>query len=243
MSSFLPIADLLGGVLFGLTSLFVGGRLLWLARRTGELPELLIGLAFAVAGFAGYLLGLVPDLMVVSETARAVLPYVSRALIATGSVLIAIATWRIFHAGSATTRTLVVIFAALLLFEVFPLALGTPERDFWFQRATRTLVLLPYLWMSVASLRLRQRLHKRWRVGLEEADPELARRLGLWGLGTGAVGGLFVTDQAIACLNFYTTTRVPEELFIAVWGIACAVCMWLAFFGKASAPAAPPEPA
>ena len=58
MSSFLQFANLLGGVLFALSSIVVGSRLLWLAHRTRELPELLIGMAFAVAGCIGYFMGI-----------------------------------------------------------------------------------------------------------------------------------------------------------------------------------------
>jgi hypothetical protein len=43
----------LGMLAFLLTSLAVGVRLLLLWRRTRELPELTIGLAFVLAGFAG----------------------------------------------------------------------------------------------------------------------------------------------------------------------------------------------
>ena len=135
MSTLLSYADLVGGVLFGLTSVVVGLRLLWLSRRTGELPELLIGLAFAVAGFAGYLLGILHLLIDLPATLETTLPYASRALIDTGSVLIAVATWRIFHAGSAPALAAVVGLAVLLVFDVFPLSLGSPDRDFLVERA------------------------------------------------------------------------------------------------------------
>ena len=234
MGTLLSYADLVGGVLFGLTSVVVGFRLLWLSRRTGELPELLIGLAFAVAGFAGYLLGILHLLVELPDTLETLLPYVSRALIDAGSVLIAVATWRIFHAGSARALAAVVGLSVLLVFDVFPLSLGSLDRDFLVERGFRLLAMLPYVWMTVASLRLRQQLLKRWRIGLGDPEPELARRLLLWGLGTVAVAGLFFTDQIVLSVHEYTAIRLPQELFVALWGTTCATCMWLAFFGRSA---------
>jgi hypothetical protein len=39
---------------FALASTVVGGRLLWVARRTREAPELAMGLAFVVSGAIGF---------------------------------------------------------------------------------------------------------------------------------------------------------------------------------------------
>ncbi len=235
MSSFLQVANLVGGVLFALTSIIVGVRLLWLARRTGELPELLIGLAFAVAGCIGYFLGIVQVFIELPETLERARPYASRALIAIGSVLIAVAIWKLFYVGKGWAPLSVLTLAVLLIFDVFPIDLGSSEPNFYFRRATQVLLLVPYVWMSLASLRFRKNLLRRWKIGLGDADPLLARRLRLWSYGTGAIAGLFLTVQLVAFVHHYSETRLPEELFVAIWGIACAACMWLAFFGKAPA--------
>jgi len=54
---------LLGLVAFVAASLVVGGRILWLAAHTKQLPEVCVGLSLVLGGGVGLALSVVPDVM------------------------------------------------------------------------------------------------------------------------------------------------------------------------------------
>jgi hypothetical protein len=98
---------LVGFGAFFVTSLAIGLRLLWLWRRTRQLPELLIAIGILCVGPVGF------SLSVVGQASSDTAPMLSRASLATALLSIAVGTiaqytfnWRVFHPENRRLRGL-----------------------------------------------------------------------------------------------------------------------------------------
>ena len=92
--------SLIGFGAFGVTSLVVGVRLALLARRTRQLPEAAMAVAFLGAGAVGNTLGVLAALGVGGEAAHAPLQAVARLAGVTGTLALFWFTWRVFRSSS-----------------------------------------------------------------------------------------------------------------------------------------------
>jgi hypothetical protein len=223
---------------FFVSSLAIGIRLVWLARRNRGLPELLIGLGILGIGPAGF------ALMVFAMLFGGERPGVAFAALATAQLAIAggavsayVFTWRVFRPGSGWARAVVVAAAALFAVSFLGRLAGggftLPLRlDPWMHLSS-TNVIVCLLWGAFESLRYYGLMRRRARLGL--ADPVLANRFLLWGLGIGAAGvgslignvAMMVTGSAMAQLDGVTLSN-------SLFGLASAVHMWIAFLPPAA---------
>ncbi|MGH0036750.1 MAG: hypothetical protein ACQGVK_17130 [Myxococcota bacterium] len=226
-----PLLWLSIAVAFGLGLL--GLRLVRLAGRTGELPELLLGLFFVSVGPLGFLPNFLVDLW---PGARPDYVLLARAVGATGRVLaialLCLFTWRVFRGRSrwAPWLTGVVLvalmagFAHSALVERFE---SGGARDAWWhlRMATRAVVVL---WCTAEPLHFHVLARRRVALGLME--PLVANRFLLWSVW----GGACLTVQLLAYASAYLDlAQGPVAAIRAAAGIAAGGAVWLTFFPPA----------
>ncbi|HYB13822.1 MAG TPA: hypothetical protein VEG67_10125 [Myxococcota bacterium] len=227
----------LGFGAFFLSSLAIGLRLVWLARRNRELPELLIGfgiLGIGPVGFAGSVFAIL--LGPGHPAAGACLLAGATVAVSLGALSSYVFNWRVFRRGDGLAKG--IVFGAGLLFAVlFVVRLATggfvlPVRlDAWFHLQSMA-VTGCLLWGSGESLHYYALMTRRLRLGL--ADPIVTNRFLLWGLGIGSAGAgslistIFtaLTGAGMQGLNWLTLSN-------SLFGLAAAVLMWIAFLPPA----------
>jgi hypothetical protein len=225
----------IGGAAFILTSLVMGVRLLLLARRTGELPELAVGLAlFLMGGLAYPMIAVARFATPLPEGPRIALAGLALLLNGVGTVAVGVFNWRVFRPSEPWARTAVAALAVALAASLALEALTPGLRDAALHnrgaglRAFFVLLGLPLAWASWESLRFHGLLLKRMRLGL--GDPVVADRMWLWGISTLAA---FVSNLATSVSSFFGVDIAVSTfgaLLIAPLGLLAAGAMWLAFF-------------
>lgn len=218
------ITAIAGLGVFTVVQWLVGIRLLLLARRTRQLPELLIGLAF-VGCAAGYLLMVTARLPQLAEHGQAV-HLIGRAAFSAGCACVALTTWRVFRPSGVLALVVMYVlflgfgagFVADVLFA--DRAFRRTQSLFWFGFATNALV---FAWAAFEPFRYYGRLRRQIRLGL--GDPVVARRILLWGVAAAAIflnfpvlawsmrvaGGPFSPAQS------YATTVLSAVAAFSIW--------------------------
>ncbi len=226
----------IGVLAFAVASFLVGARLLLLARRTRELPELAVGLALVLAGGAGYALMFASARLAPEPATAGAFAALGALSLNAGAVSLWFFTWRVFRPESAWAAVLVAAAAAAAgssyLHEL--LTTGFAFRSFqgvwyWSGFAAR---LLCFGWAALESLRYWAMMRRRARLGL--AEPLLANRFLLWAL---AAAGAFAI-WAVVGWNLLQGSNQPTgglfendaALLVSGFGLASALALWLAFF-------------
>jgi hypothetical protein len=206
----------------------VGIRLLLLARRTRQLPELLIGLAFVGCG-AGYVFMVAARVPQLAEQTH-VLHLVGRTGISIGCACVALTTWRLFRpSGAMALAIMYVLFlgfgAGFVADVVFAdRAFRRTQPLFWFGFATNALA---FAWAAFEPLRYYRMLRRQIRLGL--GDPAIARRILLWGV---AAAAIFLNFPVLAwSMRMAGGPFNPAQGF-ATTLLSCiaAYSIWAAFF-------------
>lgn len=222
----MALLGLLGISAFAFASFIVGLRLLWLAARTGELPERAIGASLLLAGGVGTTLLVIAGQM---GAARGVLATAAMFAVDCGIAVLGIFTWQVFRPGPVGAA-LLALFGGLVFLSFstdlasgFYLGVRRPEFSMAADYAGR---LGMYGWATLEALRQYVLARRRLRLGL--SDPLVANRFLLWGVGTLAALGVWLH----ALWRELSGAGSVEEayLVIALLGGACAVSIWLAFF-------------
>lgn len=219
----------------------LGTRLLLLARRTRELPELLLAghfllcctLGYSLQG-SGHLLGLEPA---APRSLVAGLLIFGHGASSIGVAAVLWFNYRVFRRGTQLGRAMLACGVAVLAVGYLGyLASGGPRHGlpqgfwFWWLYAGYTGASL---WTLAEPLRFVAILRRRRRVGL--ADPVVVDRFLLWGLGSaarfvmlavGAWAFLALGGSATAL----ATVATPTFLGAGVAGLVVAGAYWLAFF-------------
>ncbi len=215
---------------FVTASFVVGLRLLAVAMRTGETPELAIGSAFFAGGGCGYgLIVLAFGLRVFPQSMVPIVMLMGVTAASAGAVALAFGTWRIFRPSDRWPLLVLAavggMLAASLGSRVLHLA-QFPASNFVFWSFTAG-SSLSYGWSVYESFRFHAMLQRRMRIGLGSA--EIARRFLLWGIaGSGAVG-----IHLLGVVNrFVEPERIHPVLLLlqAAFGLAAAIGIWFAFF-------------
>lgn len=224
----------IGMAVFMGVSMLVGVRLVRLARRTGEGPELLIGVAlismapisFPLARLSFALQGSAPYL------AAGLLAF-SVAGLALGGCCAAELTRRVFRPGSGVARALVWGIAFGLV-GCWGVTAGTTGFDLrgrameWPGYAGFVLRSGALAWAAVESLRYWRRMRRRLAIGL--ADPATTNRFLLWGAGSAAAAAnhLIVMWTAGAGSD---VLHISDGLasVVSLMGLGTSVCLWLGF--------------
>jgi len=221
----LALFALLGNSLLTLVSFVVGWRLLWLAHRTGLLPEKLIGGALFLAGGIGTALMILSGF---SGPARGVFATAAMFAINCGITVVGVFTWRVFRPGLVGAT--VVATCTALLFLSFAsdwvsghfLGVRRPGFSMTADYIGRFGI---YVWASFETLRQSLLAHRRVRIGLTE--PIVANRFLLWGIST-------VMATCIWGYSLWSelaqNSDTSEFYFVtSVLGSSCALAIWLAF--------------
>jgi hypothetical protein len=216
-----------------IVSIAVGIRLLGLHRRSGELPELMLGTMLLLSVGLGYPLRIL-SMRVEPETANRLLA-VSSLAVAVAYTCLVVFTRRVFRPDSRAGLAAAVVLVAALVGSALwdaTLALVGSERHLASALTAPTLiagssVMCTYLWAAAESLRYRAIVDRRIRVGL--ADPVVSNRLLLWGLMS-----LFVTVGILLNMTagFLGVNAVESPAVLigsSATGLGQAVLLVLAF--------------
>lgn len=231
----MQLISLVGVLAFVVTSLVIGARLIWHARRAPHLPALAMGLALFLTGGLGYILLFVS--LAMPDTAGTWLPLFQGAgllCISTGSGALWVFTWRTFRPGERWATCLVAVAGAMLLLSYTLLAaeggFAEPIRSgtkFWIGFVARALALV---WAGAESFRYYGLMRRREALGL--AEPLVTNRFMLWGIAatvgaiSAAVSGVMIAMGAQSAGPFIAGLR----MVMAGFGMLSAASLWLAFF-------------
>jgi hypothetical protein len=225
------LLGLLGVSAFAFASLVLGVKLVALARRTRQFPELAIGLSFLLAGFVGLGLLLAAQEGGFDPVLALRLRLAGMAVSNCGYALLASFVWRVFRPGSRAGRlgfaacvAGLAIGLAAQWWQSEPTPVPVAHAGFWLSLATQ---IGAYLWAASESFGYWWMLRKRVALGL--ADPLVANRFLLWGIGTSAVIGIWLHMGASIARRAQASMTDVDFLVIAALGFTCAVTCWIAF--------------
>lgn len=231
---------------FVLVSLVLGVRLIRLSRRTRELPELAMGLAFVLCGGLGY--GQVLASQVVLESR----PHLTPLLLASGALMTALGagchalfTWRVFRRGRTSDVVFVVLVGSILGAFVGQALSGDfaqPDLRSFFSWVSIVALGGIFVWAGLESLRYWAMLRRRERVGL--AEPALARVFGWWACGAACASLIYASFATTALLGIQDVTHPASALPNALFGVFAAFSVERAFrprLGRGGAPVPAPR--
>jgi hypothetical protein len=214
-----------------LTSLVLGGRLLWMGRGRLAAPESLLGLALFLGGAVAFPLSIAsneaaldPGLRVRCGAASYVAMY-GMLMAKTGFV------WSVFRRGERWAQAVFAFFAtAPLVLLAAQLADGGLAAFYLEHRGvlrwTQLVQWLCDVWAMTESFRYYGVMRRRLRIGL--ADPVVTDRFRLWGL---ANGGAVLASGSIGIAGGGVDALASPALmtFVAGTSLGSAVALWLAF--------------
>ncbi len=228
----LPIAT------FGLVSIAVAVKLLLLARRTRQLPELAVSLSILLLGTIGLPLAMAGRMPGNFGTTRGTLLFAAGMfVVCIGLEMSYVFCWRVFRPGSAWARRAVALSSvALLAVWSSMVTFGSGATDVQAAQAQVRpyaialigLLMLGAGWSSAESFRYWDMQKRRLRLGL--ANPLVVQRFLWWGLSNLATVTLGAT--LIACLlQGKMILRDPFSLLIMnVTGTVLSFTWGLSFF-------------
>lgn len=234
----MTIVAALAGAVAVLTSWIVGGRLLALARRTRELPELLIGTALlCTGGIWNLFVSVGRQATALDDGTRAALVAIGAAAGAAGMSALALFNWRVYRPDSRRAAALAGAIA-LILVGAFAAqgatrgwaAFARTEHGPWLIGTWLGVAI--YLWSSLEAWRQQRMQARRLVLGL--ADPVVADRMRLWALAmTSALAGASVL-AACQILGVPIAGTAVGATLSAVVALAAASFLWLAFLPPAA---------
>lgn len=226
--------------LCAVVGLAVAGRLLLVARRTRQAPELVFGCATLSQALSAIGFGLVP--IVLPQSAIFFGTSAMLCMETAGTLAVAAGCWLIFRRGEGAART------AAILLSLFALAmtavrlgladpaaataagpLGHGEHFALAQSLTNSAVALAYGWMAFEAVRYGLQMRRRLQLGLDH--PMVVHQFLLWGLASAVI--VLINLGVIATVQL---TGKPAETVawahgsIAAGGLVGAAALWLAFF-------------
>ena len=218
---------------FFVSSLAIGIRLLQFARRTAQIPELLIGVSVLCIGPIGYGLSMLAFAFRGSSTVlSATLQGSSFVALFVGAASQYLFVWYVYRRTSRWGRP--VVFAAITLMALSYagdlMMNGLVDRiQGGIAHTLGQLVrLLGFAWNSFESLRMGWTLRQRAQLGL--ADPILSHRFLFWGVGAGAAFTGTLIHTVVRAATGGSAMELPvASLIISVCGLTAACCMWMAF--------------
>ena len=229
----MQILGLLGVAAFSLACAVVGIRLLRLASRTRQVPELVMGLAFVASGAIGFPLLTVADLLSVAgpESVARLSANLGTLSLFTGYLGLGIGCWRIYRPAARwplvplAIGTLLILAASAVMFASPDLrAGGLRDIAFWSGVATGSAA---FGWNACESFLVYARLRRRLALGLVE--PEVVNRVLMWGIGSSAAFVMTLHGLATRILVGQVSGD-GHRLVSSGLGMIAAVAIGLAFF-------------
>jgi hypothetical protein len=229
---------IIGGLASMLMSLIVGARLIRLAQRTRQSPELLLGLSLVLLGCFWSALAAIGRQAVALPDATRVDLLVFGALCAIGgNTSLAIFNVRVFRSGSSWAKGLSAALALAMLGLLAAQTLGPgwvlyahAEQGPW--TCATWVGAATYAWSSIEAWRQLDLLARRARIGL--ADPVVTNRVLLW---TITMVTALVATLAFSALQAWGIPVGGTTLGLGLGGFVSLVsagCLWLAFMPPSS---------
>jgi hypothetical protein len=214
-------------------SIVVGVRLILLHRRTGGLPELLLGGMLLLAVGVGYALMLATPRIGGSWTGP--LQMISTFATSLGFSLLFAFTWRVFQPREGWARALAGAGMFALLVGVVRRCIHVATRgpvditqealvDLLLQGGT---VVVAYAWTAWESLRYYGMMRRRVALGL--ADPTVCNRFLLWGLMALTVNAGIAVNMAAFAIHVDSLQTPWVLLLSSTTGLTQVVLLVLAF--------------
>ena len=225
-----PVFVLVG--FFIAVTVYGAARILGLWRRTRQLPELLIAIVMLGIGALGVGLSYLTTVLVPVGPLQNALAFVPMLGVHIGVGALWAFTWRVYHPESPVARGVVyaawAVLAGLWLLAAAggsARALQAPPLHTW----TTSVYVGAMAWSAVESSRYWVAMRNRLRLGL--ADALTTHRFLLWGAATGcAATGTTIGAVAQRLAPAAEGTAHPGVMLCyAGFGLAAAVCFWLAF--------------
>lgn len=228
----------LAGLFSVVTSWFVGLRLMLLARRTRQLPELLIGLAlFLAAGCWSPLVSIGRQATALSDPVRATLVVAGAVCGVAGMSSLALFNWRVYRPGDAWAGVLAgaIAVSLVVVFVLQGLGIGwvdyaRTEQGPWLLASWVGVVI--YLWACSEAWRQYRMQVRRRALGL--ADPVVTDRMRLWALSMAAALAASFTLASCQALGIPVAGTAPGLLITAVVACFAGTCLLLAFVPPAA---------
>ena len=226
---------LIAVVLYCAVSLFMAVRLMLLAKRTRELPELMLGLAFLAGGMIGYPFNIAARVLAeASQPGAAEVAYVMGQVgMVTGAFFLLLAWRRIFVPTGLPALVFVLgwtTFMVVMLAAV--LRANEPGSGAHLMSPTYWGLLIAqgscYGILGWASFRHARVLERRSAIGL--ADPVIANRLFLWAMATTAITISYIYAVIAGVLLRNGLPNFYYPAVVAGLGLISALCVAMAFF-------------
>jgi len=230
----LEVFAAIGGGLFVLASLVVGGRVMWIARRTRGVPELVLGTALFLMGGLGY------PLMTVAVRGEELSDGVRSAMLV-GQMITSIVgmtglgwfTRKVFRPGAAWATALwlacVAGFVGLAVWQIvgpgLVAFLESPTTSPW--HASNYIPMVLMSWAGIESMRYWSMQKKRLALGL--ADPVVADRFRLWGLAILTADAITILSVGFELAGVTMVGTAAGSLVVGTLGLFAAAFLWLAF--------------
>jgi len=232
------LLELVGFASFIAASFVVGIRLLALARRTRKLPELAVGANLVLGGAIGYSLLLAAEsLDLIPAPLEGLASFAAVLGISIGCACIALFSRQVFRPASRAAGLVLAAVVAWLALGVcgswtLHVSRASSGAGAWLGHWGPNLgILAAYGWSTFESLRYHGLMRRRVRLGI--ADPLIANRFLLWGLGTAAVSAVTLLHLVAQLLGSY---ELPPSLVgvVSPLVLIAAIAEWLAFFPPAA---------
>lgn len=226
----------LGAVLiYCAVSLFMAVRLLHLAKRTRELPELMIGLAFLTGGMLGYPFNVAARVLTgISKPEAASFAHITGQFgTALAAFFLLLSWYRIFSSSDRRAFAFVVGWSSFVFATITAVILKT-------EPGSVAYLATPLYWSALiaqggcytilawASLRHANMLKRRCAIGL--ADPVIANRIFVWGLSNAAISISYVYGITSGSFLRMGLPNIYHPSVVAGLGLISAVFVTLGFF-------------
>ena len=224
----------IGGGLFVLASLVVGGRLVWLSRRTRGLPEFVLGAGLFLMGGIGY------PLMAIAISGTD-LPEATRAACVGGQMTTtvlgftgvswftvhvfrpretwALALWLVIVASYGALGTAQILGPGLLAFAL------DPQHSPWL--VSNYLAIFVMSWTGAEAVRYWLMQKKRLALGL--ADPVVADRFRLWSIAILTSDAISMISAGFEAAGVKMVGTAAGSLLVGGLGLVAASALWFAF--------------
>lgn len=227
----MKVLQLAGFGSFMLASLILGIRLLRLAGRTRQWPELSIGLAFLFAGFIGWSgLSALQILKERGASPASLLPVALFALgfVAAGTIANCVGAILIFRPSERWPIGVTAVLAAVMVggwITVLTAPSGSESHGRWVVLGASS---LSYAWSAVEYFLVYDTLRRRARIGL--ADPVVATRSLLWAIGAAQAVVLVLSALVTRYVFGLQDMPPPVSALQSVLGLISAGAVWCGFF-------------
>jgi hypothetical protein len=225
------IGELLTAVFF----LVVGTRLFQLARKTGEVPERLLGALFLTSGVS-YFVYVLP-VLIGSEALWTPLNFLGRLLYLPAPIILAVFTRRVFRPNGSWATWIVLGTVALLVVGVGGSVLtgdweGYSVGSAWFL-AEWVGYTIPFAWAGAEAFVQYGGARRRRQHGL--CDPLVCNRFLLWGFfGALSVGVSLLILPMYAYYERHGQFSAFWDSIVGAGEVASIVVVWLIFFPPVS---------